>query len=170
MADLHLQWGAKLSDYIAFFNNKLTFVGIEVESTRELQLVAANDKGYIPAVLELKATKEEVADIRQRDKEALDITEEDERLAEQSILNYKSIGKEITVIKSLTSRFASITDRLYTYSKSLIYNNNELTCYGEGVKELSELSTELSKKLEAYSGGGDKGYWSFGEVTSVRNL
>jgi len=30
MADLHLQWGAKLSDYKEFFNNKQTFVGIEL--------------------------------------------------------------------------------------------------------------------------------------------
>jgi hypothetical protein len=29
-ADLHLQWGAKLSGYKAFFNNKQTFVGIEL--------------------------------------------------------------------------------------------------------------------------------------------
>ncbi|MCL4481197.1 MAG: hypothetical protein M1445_01005 [Bacteroidetes bacterium] len=30
IADLHLQWGAKLSDYKNLFNNKQTFVGIEL--------------------------------------------------------------------------------------------------------------------------------------------
>lgn len=30
MADLHLPWGAKLSDYKDSFNNKQTFVGIEL--------------------------------------------------------------------------------------------------------------------------------------------
>lgn len=30
MADLHLQWGAKLSDYKVFFDDKQTFVGIEL--------------------------------------------------------------------------------------------------------------------------------------------
>lgn len=170
ITDLHLPWGAKLSDYKDFFNNNQTFVGIEVESTRELHLIAVNDYDYIPATIEMGASTEEIDDIRRRDKDAQDVTEEDERLGEKSIIEHRTTEKGITILKELTSRFASITDRLYPYSKLQIYNDYELICYSEGVKELSELSTELSKKLGVCSRGGDKGYWDFGEVTSVRNL
>ena len=205
MADRHLQWGAKLSDYQDLFNGKQIFVGIElteditppphylaidhhhvnsnkrssleqvidllkndfgieIEYTRDLQLVAANDKGYIPAMLEMGASPEEIADIRNRDKDAQGVTEEDERLGEQSIIENQTTEKGITIVKSLTSRFATITDKLYPYSKLLIYDDNDLTCYGEGVKELSKLSIALSKKWEVYSGGGENGYWGISGV------
>ena len=200
MADHHLAWGAKLSDYQNLFNDAQTFVGIEltldiappphyihidhhnedsnksssleqviellqsdfgitIEYTRDLRLIAANDKGYIPAMLEMGATPEEIADIRQRDKDEQGVTAEDERLAEQSISQHKTIVKGITIVKSLTTRFATITDRLFPYSKLLIYTDHELTCYGEGVLRLSEVFAELSKNWEVYSRGDYKGYW-----------
>lgn len=110
IADLNLQWGAKLSAYQNRFNDELTFVGIElsqdivppphyinidhhnenankpssieqiakllgIELTREQQLIAANDKGFIPAMEALGATREEIVDIRRRDREAQGVTE-----------------------------------------------------------------------------------------------
>lgn len=115
MADHHLAWGAKLSDYQSLFNDTQTFVGIEllqdiappahyinidhhnensfkpssleqvvellendlklkIEFTRDMQLIAANDKGYIPAMIQIGATPEEIADIRHRARETLEIT------------------------------------------------------------------------------------------------
>ena len=59
-----------------------------VTLTRYQQLVAANDKGYIPAMKALGASKEEIDEIRRKDREAQGVTEEDELLAEQSIKNH----------------------------------------------------------------------------------
>ncbi len=143
IADHHLRWGAKLSDYQNLFNDLRTFVGIEltqdvdpppnyinidhhnknsyrsssleqviellkndlklkIEFTRDLQLIAANDKGYITAMLELNATKEEIADIRQRDREAQGVTEEDESLVEQSIRENLTIKRGIQLFNPST--------------------------------------------------------------------
>lgn len=134
-------------------------LGLEIEFTRDLQLIAANDKGYIPAMLQMGATTEEVTNIRRRDREAQGVNDEDERLAEQSILENCSNERGITMVKSLTSRFATITDQLFPYSKLLIYTNQELTCYGEGVLKLSKVFADLSNNMKVYSGGGEKGYW-----------
>jgi hypothetical protein len=59
--------------------------GLEIEMTRDLQLVAANDKGYIPAMLKFGASPDETDNIRKRDRKAQGATENDELLAEQSI-------------------------------------------------------------------------------------
>lgn len=75
IADLNLQWGAKLSAYQAWFNDEQTFVGIEL--TREQQLIAANDKGFIHEMEALGAIPEEITDIRHRDREVRGVTEED---------------------------------------------------------------------------------------------
>ena len=56
-----------------------------VSMNRFLQLVSANDKGYIPAMMEIGATKEEIADIRLKDRKAQGISDEDDWLAEESI-------------------------------------------------------------------------------------
>ena len=203
MADRHLQWGAKLSDYQDLFNGKQIFVGIElteditppphylaidhhnvnsnkrssleqvidllkndfgiaIEFTRDLQLVAANDRGYIPAMIEMGATQDEITDIRGRDREAQGATEEDERLAERSICENRFVEEGITVVKSLTSRFSAITDRLYPCNKLLIYTDHELTYYGEGISLLILTFKDLIKQQIAYSGGGENGYFGIG--------
>ena len=208
IADLNLQWGAKLSNYKNLFNDEQTFVGIElsqditpplhyvnidhhnennhksssleqiiellksnlgfdIELTRNLQLIAANDIGYIPAMLEMGATPEEVADIRRRDREAQGVIEYDERLADQSVKENLTIENGITVVKSLTSKFSTITDRLYPCAKLLIYTDNELTIYGVDISILINRFAELSTNWTTYSGGGAQGYWgiSGGKIT-----
>lgn len=141
--------------------------GLKIELTRDLQLIAANDKGYIPAMIRMGATTEEVADIRRRDREAQGVTEEDERLAEQSIKGNLIIDHGVKVVKSLTSKFSTITDRLYPCNRLLIYTDKELTIYGENVSILINKFAELSTNLTTYSGGGEHGYWgiSGGNIT-----
>ena len=189
IADLNLQWGAKLSDYQNLFNDSQTFVGIELtqdvappphyinidhhnqnsnksssleqvaellgfELNHEQLLIAANDSGYIPAMLEMGATPKEVADIRRRDREAQGVTGEDEQLAEQSIRENITVENGITVVKSLTSKFSTITDRLYPCEQLLIYTDDELTYYGEYVNRLILTFAELIEKGIAYSRRG----------------
>lgn len=217
IADRHLAWGAKLSEYQNLFNGTQTIVGIEllqditptshyinidhhnenshksssleqviellkndlklkIEFTRDLQLIAANDKGYIPAMLQMGATTEEIAEIRRRDREAQGVTEEDEKLAEQSIRENLTNEGGITVVKSLTSKFSTITDRLFPCDKLLIYTDNELTYYGEGISQLTTAFDELIKQQKAYSGGGQNGFFGIGfknlptnELIEVKN-
>lgn len=105
------------------------------------------------------ATQAEIADIRQRDKIEQGITEEDERLAKQSILEHKTIKSGVTIVKSLTTHFSTITDQLFPFSKLLIHNDYELTCYGEGIQKLMEVTIEFTSSFNVYSGGGENGFW-----------
>lgn len=60
-------------------------LNLKTDFRRDLQLIAANDSGYIPAMLNMGATHDEVSDIRRRDRKAQGVTPEDELLADQSI-------------------------------------------------------------------------------------
>ena len=98
--------------------------------SRHQQLVAANDKGFIPALQDFGASATEIADIRRRDRAAQGVTDEDEHLAELSIQNSKEIVNGITVVKSLTPRFSTVADGLFgRYKNLIVYNDTELTCY-----------------------------------------
>lgn len=125
---------------------------------RHLQLVAANDAGYIPAMQALGATEAEILNIRRLDRAAQGVTEEDERLAEQSISeNLTSFGS-LLIVRSLTQHFSTICDRLFPYIQLLIYTDEEWTYYGKGKAELVKLlSSEISRK-RVYHGGGDNGF------------
>lgn len=122
------------------------------------QLVAANDRGYIPAMQKMGASTEEIADIRKKDRKAQGITESEEQLAEKSISDNLLRCGELIVVKSLTSRFAPICDRLFPYQRLLIYTDSEWMFYGAGKTELvnSFCSAIIQKKV--FHGGGDRGY------------
>ena len=122
------------------------------------QLVAANDRGYIPAMLALGASQEEIDDIRRKDREAQGVTEEDETLAEKAIAENLYIYKGVTVVKAFTSRFSPICDRLYPYKRLLIYTDAEWMFYGEGKTKLVRLLTEDISQKKVFHGGGDNGY------------
>jgi hypothetical protein len=130
-----------------------------VKLTREQQLIAANDKGFIPAMEAMGATPEEVADIRRRDRKAQGVTDEDERLGEQSINENRTVESSTTVVKSLTSKFSTITDRLYPCNRLLIYTSNELNFYGKGARFLASVYANLRKEGKAYFGGEGEGYF-----------
>ena len=129
--------------------------------TREQQLVAANDQGYIPAMEAMGATADEIADIRRQDRAAQGVTEQDEALAEQSIAENLMVKNGITVVRSLTSKFSPITDRLYgkTNNRLLVYTNDALTYYGVGKTKLEQQFQHLIKENKAYAGGGEHGFF-----------
>lgn len=122
------------------------------------QLIAANDRGYIPAMLALGASQEEIDDIRRTDREAQGVTEEDETLAEKAIAENLYIYKGVTVVKAFTSRFSPICDRLYPYKRLLIYTDAEWMFYGEGKEKLVRLLAEDISQKKVFHGGGDNGY------------
>lgn len=149
---------------------------LDIELTHDQLLVAVNDKGYIPAMEAMGATTEDIANIRRRDRKAQGVTEKDEQLAEQSIKENLTAEHGITLVKSLTTKFSPITDRLYPCNKLLVYTNHELTYYGEGVSRLILAFDDLFKQKKAYSGGGEKGFFGIGtnslptkELMKVKN-
>ena len=125
---------------------------------RYQQLVAANDRGYIPAMQNLSATKEEIGEIRRRDREAQGVTEAEERQAEEAIENHLKWCGTLAIVKSQTSRFSPICDRLYPYQRLFIYTDQEWMFYGEGKKDLAELLKEAISQKKVFHGGGDNGY------------
>lgn len=132
------------------------FLGVILD--RYLQLVAANDAGYIPAMQALNASKEEIADIRKLDRAAQGITEEDERLAELSISKHMTRYEGMFIVHAQTSRFSPICDRLYPYQRLLIYTDDEWTYYGEGKSELVAMLANDIYNNKVYHGGGNNGY------------
>lgn len=134
-----------------------TLLGLEMD--RHMQLVAANDARYIPGMIKLGASREEIDDIRRADRAAQGVSEgDDERLAEESLKSCKGDASNLYVVKSLTSKFSTICDRMYPYRRLLIYNDDVAEFYGEGVNDLTSLfKSELDAK-KMYHGGGDSGY------------
>lgn len=125
---------------------------------RYQSLVAANDKGYIAGMLAIKATSEEIEQIRYEDRRAQGVTEVDEELAEKAIQENKEQIGDIIIIRSFSSRFSPICDRLYPCEKLLIYTNQELMYYGTNVCSLKNLFETEIKKGSIFYGGGDSGY------------
>jgi len=68
-----------------------------VALTRRQQLIAENDKGYIPAMRRAGATDEEIADIRVQDRAAQGITPANELQAEQDLASAQWRGRKVLV-------------------------------------------------------------------------
>ncbi len=129
-----------------------------VTPDRRQLLVAANDRGYIPAMKAMGASPEEIDDIRRRDRAAQGVTKEDELLAERAIKENLQTFGGIIVVKAFPSCFSPICDRLYPYRRLLIYNDSEWVFYGEGKADLTE---EFAAEISAgrmYHGGGPTEY------------
>lgn len=134
-----------------------TLLGLEMD--RHMQLVAANDARYIPGMIKLGASREEIDDIRRADRAAQGVSEgDDERLAEESLKSCKGDASNLYVVKSLTSKFSTICDRMYPYRRLLIYNDEVAEFYGEGVDGLISLFKSELDANKMYHGGGDSGY------------
>ncbi len=87
-----------------------------IEPTRKMLLIVANDSGYIPAMLAMGATKEEIAMIRYHDRSCQNITAEQEEQAEEAIKHTKEING-VTIVMLPHSKTATVTDRLFDESK-----------------------------------------------------
>ena len=128
------------------------------------QLVAANDKGYIPAMMAMQASPEEIEVIRKKDRMAQGVSEPDERLAEQALKNDLKQYPRLWTVRSKSSCFSPICDRLFPYPSLLIYTDEEWMLYGKGKKDLTLLYEEEIKQGKIFHGGGDYGY-----IGSVKN-
>lgn len=117
------------------------------QPNRYQQLIAANDCGYIPAMLALGATPEEVAAVRLADRAAQGITPEQEAEAERSIAA-ATVVNGVTIVKMAHSKTATVCDRLFSEGKEqrllILSGDGESNFFGNG---------ELCRLLQ----GGDTG-------------
>lgn len=141
-----------------------------VEPTRYEFLIAANDSGYIPAMVAAGATQEEVTAIRLADRSAQGITPEQEDDAEEAI--YASDAEAIATLGGLAvihlahSKCATVTDRLFQYWKDemekllVLSSDGEANFFGDGA-----LCAELKEKFGGWNGGsglgkaGESAFW-----------
>lgn len=85
-------------------------------------------------MLEIGASHEEINLIRQEDRKAQGVIEDDEKLAQEAITNGTEKIGSLYVVFTTANKFSPICDRLYPYEKLLIYTPNELIYYGKGIK------------------------------------
>lgn len=135
---------------------------LDVPMSRHLELVAANDKAYIPGMEAIGASIDEISDIRLKDRQAQGVTQRDEELAKQALRHKKREG-DLIIIYSHSDRFSPICDSLYPSDKLLIYTDDELVYYGKGKDKLVTLFSQEIKNGNIYHGGGDTGYIGTGK-------
>lgn len=132
-----------------------------LEPNRWQQLIAANDAGFIPAMIEVGASAAEIAEIRALDRAAQGITPEQEAQAEEAIRNLQ-VADRLTVVRLTHSKTATVTDRLFgEYDQLLVLSGDgEVNFFGDG-----ELCSHLQEKFQGWSGGsglgksGESAFW-----------
>ncbi len=129
-----------------------TILGVELN--RYQKLVATNDRGYIPAMRCLCATEEEIRQIREADRKAQGVTDEEEKRAEMEV-RWVAERNGIYLLKTSLDHFSPLIDRIPLYKRPLIVENGKmLSVYGDDLSELTETLKETIEKREAYAGGG----------------
>jgi len=139
---------------------------IGVEPNREQLLVAADDAGFIPGMLALEATPEEVFSIRARTRECQGITAEQEAEAERAITFAERPGKALVVVRMAHSKCATVTDRLFSSwpegreNLLVVSVDGEVNYFGRG-----DICLALKATFEGWGGGSGfgkaegQGYW-----------
>ena len=134
---------------------------LNLEPTRWQQLIAANDSGYIPGMIRINASEEEIAAVRLADRSAQGITPEQEEMAEVAISNREEEGL-LTVCHLPHSKCATVTDRMFgQYDNLLILSEDgEVNFFGDGA-----LCATLKERFKGWNGGsglgqgGGSAYW-----------
>jgi hypothetical protein len=132
--------------------------------TRWMALVAANDRGWIPAMQALGASAEEIRRVRALDREAQGVTPADEAAAERAARALERLaGGRLTLARLDTDRVSPLADRLAPelggegYANLLVISPGEANFFGEG---------RLVRLLDAHFPGGwyggalpERGFW-----------
>ncbi|ETX03376.1 MAG: hypothetical protein ETSY2_33635 [Candidatus Entotheonella gemina] len=132
--------------------------------TRWFDLVAANDSGYIPAMLALGAAPAEIAEVRAADRAAQGISEEQERQGANAAAQATVLADgKLTLVHLEHNRTATVTDRLQPelggpgYDNLLVLSPDETNFYGTG-----DLIAQLDEAFPGgWSGGAlpERGFW-----------
>lgn len=131
------------------------------------EFIAANDKGFIPKMIELVKTKnlskeqteKLIQKVRLQDRAAQGITPEQEKIAEEAIKEAE-VSDSLTVVHMAHSKTSTVCDRLWGQYKNLLIlsKDGEVNFFGSGrvIKKLSSLVEG------SWSGGDpdhDNGFW-----------
>ncbi len=139
--------------------------------TRHHDLVAANDRGHIRAMLALDppATRDELLAIRTADRAAQGVTPEDEAAARAAIESREALARDrLTVVRLASRRTSPAADLLDPalggpgYEKLLILSPGEVNFFGDGV-----CVRQLDEAFPGGWSGGDlpkRGYWGHANV------
>lgn len=107
-----------------------------IDRTRDMELVGANDSGYIPAMIKMGASKEEVARVRRRDRMMQGITEEQENEAVRALRESTEVVNGVYIVRMKHSKTATVADRLFDENKPqnlLVFSDDgEINYYGDG--------------------------------------
>lgn len=129
------------------------------EPSIEHKLIAANDSGYIPAMIELLRSEsindeseiqKMVSLIRFKDRQAQWISQEQEDQAQEAISSKEELlNWKLTVVKLPHSKCATVTDRLFgKYQNLLVLSwDGEVNFYGDG-----KMCEDLKAKFEWWNG------------------
>lgn len=126
--------------------------------SRYEQLVAANDRAYIPGMRTLQASDEEVDEIRRADRACQGVSEKEEGLAEQAIKENLEVYNNLIVVRALSHCFSPICDRLFPYERLLVYTDEEWMYYGKQANRLVEIFQTDIQNGKIFYGGGSDGY------------
>lgn len=143
---------------------------IEVATTfsaataRWIELVAANDARYIPGMLALGATQDEIDRVRTFDRLAQGVTPAQDAEGLQAI-GEKEVAGRLTVVRMSHSKTATVADRLFgQYDQLVIFSGDgEVNFFGDGA-----LCATLKEKFGGWNGGsglgkaGENAYWGSG--------
>lgn len=117
--------------------------------------ISANDHGWIPAMYQVGASKEDVATIRLAERIAQGITKEHEDEAVRAIAQ-KEVINGVTIIRMKHSKCAPVTDRLYdpTVKENLLIlsEDGEVNYFGDGL-----LCKKLKEVFQGWNGGSGLG-------------
>jgi len=132
--------------------------------TRWFDLVAANDRGYIPALMEIGASRDEVISIRAADRAAQGITAEQEAQGERAVATAQVLADgRLTLVSLPHDRTAAVADRLELalggpgFENLFILGSDTVNVFGDG-----GLILALSREFPTGWFGGalpDRGFW-----------
>lgn len=135
-----------------------------MQPTREQELIAANDCGYIPAMMAMGATAVEIAAIRRLDREAQGITEVQEQQAIAALETAEETNG-LTIVRLPHSKCATVCDRLFNPEKGqnllIVCEDGEVDYYG-GIN----LRLALNETFGGFYGGNPEGdgFWGCGNT------
>ena len=140
-------------------------LGLDPQSwTRWFDLVAANDRGYIPTMLEIGASRDEIVRVRAADRAAQGITAEQETQGEKAHETAQFLARgRLTVVGLPHDRTAVVADRLALNpgrpgpENLFILGRDSIHFFGEGRLVLS-----LNRAFPGGWYGGslpDRGFW-----------
>lgn len=135
---------------------------IGINPSRRQELIAANDAGYIPAMLHIGASREEIAQIRREDRTLSGCTEKDEENAQARYDMYGSKDEPIYKAHLYTPKFAPFIDAHWSPKALFIVNakagDNKLEVQISGYNAMRYIAKFKSICPSCWYGGGINGY------------